>query len=124
VQNPDWLEKHLTHPDARVRANVIEAMWAVASRFTKDIYRRALSDQNNRVVGNALLGLYRQSPLSSFPQIIKVSCSSCAPFRATAAWVMGQTGDERFLDRLQEMLTETEESVLRVVRRSIELIRG
>jgi HEAT repeat protein len=47
-----------------------------------------------------------------------------ARFRATAAWVMGQTGDPRYVDVLRHMLGDTDEAVRRNARRSLRRLQA
>jgi len=55
VQNPSWTAKQLTQPDARVRANAVEALWGVDSPAAAGILEDCSGDRNHRVVGNSLL---------------------------------------------------------------------
>lgn len=48
----------LGESDPRVRANAIESLWGVDSPEARTLLSFATNDANNRVVGNALLGLY------------------------------------------------------------------
>ena len=55
-----WIEKRLQESDTRVRANAIEAIWGVDTDQARELLEWATRDGNNRVVGNALVGLYRR----------------------------------------------------------------
>ena len=123
VQNVTWLERYLSHPDPRVRANVIQALWAVNTRASRRAFGKTLRDSNNRVVGNALFGLYKLAEAGSVLKIMDLSSHRAASFRATAAWVMGQTGDAQFLGRLQEMASDPEENVRAMALRSMDMIK-
>jgi hypothetical protein len=48
----------LESQDPRIRANVVEQPWGVDAPFARKCMREALNDENNRVAGNALLGLH------------------------------------------------------------------
>src|SRR5262249_28314127 len=54
-----WAEELLTDPDPRIRANAVESLWDSDSEGVIELLRSTASDWNNRVAGNALLGLYR-----------------------------------------------------------------
>ena len=56
--NRPLIDRQLESPDARVRANAIEALWHTPPGNTTRVFRDALGDDHHRVVVNALLGLY------------------------------------------------------------------
>jgi hypothetical protein len=116
-----WVRGRLSEPDPRIRANAIEALWGVESAEAQVLLRSALSDGNNRVVGNALLGLYQAGDCTSIPEIVKLAGNEQAVFRATAAWVMGETGDPRFTEILVRMLVEPNTAVRK---RALAALRG
>lgn len=103
----------LGEADPRVRANAVEAVWGVDSKDTRRTLWELARDPNNRVVGNALLGLYRLSEAAAGEALEKMSEHDSPKFRATAAWVMGRTGNSRFLDALHRMEGDPEENVRR-----------
>ena len=83
---PKTAERLLTKRDPRVRANAIEALWGSDSALARGLFREASRDVNNRVAGNALLGLYLLGDTSAVPQILKMAAQPDPLFRATAAW--------------------------------------
>ena len=95
-RSANWVHSHLLDPDARIRANAIEALWGVESETARDLLLSVIDDPNNRVVGNALLGLYRLGDSRALAGVMKMAAHPSTAFRATAAWLMGETGDERF----------------------------
>lgn len=101
-----WVRGRLAESDPRIRANAIEALWGSQSPEAQVLLRFALADGNNRVVGNALLGLYLAGDCAVIPDIVKMASSEQPLFRSTAAWVMGETGDPRFTEVLVRMLVE------------------
>jgi HEAT repeat protein len=108
-----WVRAKLAESDPRVRANAVEAIWGVDSIEARTLLHFAANDDNNRVTGNALLGLYYLGDCSALKGLIKMSGHESSLFRATAAWVMGQTGDVRFSDVLRRLLMERESVVRR-----------
>src|SRR6185369_4798144 len=58
-RNVKWVQSRLAEPDPRVRANAVEALWGIDTEEARKLLRSASRDSNNRVAGNALLGLYR-----------------------------------------------------------------
>jgi HEAT repeat protein len=107
-KTPQMTEEMLLEPDPRVRANAVEALWGVDSARARAVLREAAEDPNNRVAGNALLGLYRLGETSSILRILSMAAHPKAERRATAAWVMEQTGSPRFLPVLAQMVRESD----------------
>jgi hypothetical protein len=101
-----WIEKRLQESDTRVRANAIEAIWSVDSPQARELLNWATQDGNNRVVGNALVGLYRMGESSSLAKMAKMAGHDSPAFRRTAAWAMGETGDPRFSEVLGRMIAD------------------
>ena len=114
-----WVEQFLREPDARVRANSLEALWGEETGAVHAVFLAAMKDRNNRVLGNALLGLYRLGDASAIHSILKMATHAVSAFRATAAWTMGQTGDPRFLPCLAQMIGETNSVARRNVFRAL-----
>jgi hypothetical protein len=106
-RNVTWAQKRLSEGDHRVRANAVEALWAVDTEEARNLLRFAAHDQNNRVAGNALIGLYSLGDCSAIPEILKMATHDSSLFRSTAAWAMGETGDPRFIETLAGLLRET-----------------
>jgi hypothetical protein len=117
-----WLPQYLEHPDARVRANAIEAVPLVDTPSTKALLRTFLSDPNNRVVGNALLALYKLGEKDAVQLLIAMASLEDLLFRATAAWVMGETGNPVFRDTLEQMRLIEKGIVWRNVMRALNRI--
>jgi hypothetical protein len=117
-----WLPQYLEHPDARVRANAIEAVRLVDTPATRALLRSLLSDPNNRVAGNALLALYRLGEKEAVQLLIAMASLEDQLFRATAAWVMGETGNPVFRDTLENMRLIEKGIVWRNVMRALNRI--
>ena len=106
-------------PDARVRANCVEALWGVDTEEARAALWAATNDPSNRVQGNALLGLYRLGDAASIGSLVRMSAHAESLFRATAAWAMGETGDPRFRPILAQMVGEPDAIARRHVFRAI-----
>ena len=107
----NWIERRVQEADTRVRANAIEAMWGMDTAEARAVLEWAARDSNNRVAGNALVGLYRLGDSSLLPELIKMAGHDSASFRRTAAWVMGETGDPRFSEVLGRMIADSNTDV-------------
>ncbi len=117
-----WLPQYLEHPDARIRANAIEAVPLVDTPATRALLRSLLSDPNNRVAGNALLALYRLGEKDAVQLLIAMASLEDQLFRATAAWVMGETVNPVFRDTLEQMRLVEKGIVWRNVMRALNRI--
>jgi HEAT repeat protein len=118
------MERLMEDADSRVRANLVEGLWnSTGSLDPRPLFRQALGDRNHRVVGNALVGLHR---LGEHRDVImhvgKMARHKDALFRASAAWVMGQTGDERYSRVLRHMLRDPDRLVRSNALRSLRRI--
>ena len=101
-----WVMGRLSESDPRVRANAIESLWGVDTPEARTLLTFATNDGNNRVAGNAMLGLYYLGDSSALLEVIKLAAHDSAAFRASAAWVMGESGDPRFIEPLRRLLSE------------------
>jgi HEAT repeat protein len=105
-RSPKWLRQRLSDTDPRIRANAAEALWGVNTDDARELLQSLMRDANNRVVGNAVLGLYKLGDSSMIPEIVALARHESAMFRATAAWVMGETGDPRVTEVVAGLLRE------------------
>jgi HEAT repeat protein len=108
-----WVRNRLAETDPRTRASAVEALWGVEGNEARELLRIAARDGNNRVAGNALIALFRLGDVWMAPELLKMASSESAPFRATAAWVMGETGDPRFKENLAKLVGESDSMVRR-----------
>ena len=107
TQSARWAEECLGEGDSRVRANAVESLWDIDSEDVRALLWNALSDPDNRVLGNALLGLYRLGESPVIEHILLMAQDTRDLFRATAAWVMGRTCDSRFQATLVNLLRDS-----------------
>jgi len=110
-RNVKWVQNRLSEPDSRVRANAIEALWGLDTEEARSLLRATARDGNNRVAGNALVALHRLGDCWSIPELIAMASHESRRFRATAAWVMGETGDPRFARVLARLVGEPDLAV-------------
>lgn len=105
-RSPQWIRQRLSDTDPRFRANAAEALWGVDTEPAREVLQSLVHDSNNRVAGNAILGLYKLGDQSMIPEIVAMAGHEFANHRATAAWVMGETGDPRFTELVAGLLRE------------------
>ena len=108
--------------DSRMRANAVEALWGDKTSRAASVLWRAATDVDNRVVGNALFGLYELQDQNVTPYILTMAGHEKPQFRATAAWTMGQTGDPQFLPALEKLTHDLYAPVRKSAARGVELI--
>ena len=105
-RSTNWVQSRMADPDPRIRANAVEALWGFGGWHTRELLLMAARDSNNRVVGNALLGLYRLGDCSMLAEAVNLTGHTSHTFRGTAAWLMGETGDDRFRTALAALLQD------------------
>ena len=123
IQNRSWVERNFKSEDPRKRASVVEALWCRNNVWSRQTMWAALKDENNRVVGNALVGLHSLGE-SSVGDLVRCMLRDARPhFRFTAAWVMGKMGDLEFLESLRGALADPDQRVRQAARRALVTIR-
>jgi hypothetical protein len=75
------------------------------------------------VVGNAVLGLYRLGDLSSIGTVIEMLSHPDQDFQSTAVWVMGETGDPRFIPSLAQIIASPSTQLRGAALRSMAKLR-
>ncbi len=110
-RSAQWVRQRLGDEDPRIRANALESLWNVNTGEAHELLQSLVEDPNNRVAGNAILGLYRLGEVSTIPEILKLARHESALFRSTAAWVVGETEDPRFAEVLLDMLRDVNGTV-------------
>ena len=110
-RSAQWVRQRLGDEDPRIRANALESLWNVDTEDARALLQSLVQDPNNRVAGNAILGLYRLGDVAMISEILRLSKHESALFRSTAAWVVGGTQDPRFMEVLLEMLRDSNATV-------------
>ena len=120
----EWARNRLSDIDPRTRANAVEALWGNDTAYVRALLRTAARDSNNRVAGNALFALYSIGEMSAIQDLLKLASSEVPRRRASAAWVMGETGDKRFADVLGVLTGDTNATVRKRAFAALELVRN
>lgn len=95
----------LKDQDPRVRANAVEALWGRKDPESLQLLREACNDPHHRVAANAFYGLYLGGDVAAIRGILKLARETDLPRQLAGIWLLGQTGDPRFLPIIQENLT-------------------
>jgi hypothetical protein len=118
-----WVNQRLASTDARIRAGAVEGLWGREMPSARELLRRHRQDEDNRVAGNALLGLHFLGE-AGVPALAKEMIRDERPaFRRTAAWVMGQIGEPEFVEALTAALGDGEAGVRLSVKQALATIR-
>lgn len=121
-----WAMEQIQDEDARVAANVVEALWrATPTEPLHEIFRSAATQERNRVAGNGLVGLFNFEDPIAVEIAKRMAAHSDSSFRATAAWAIGRVywreGIELLKtlrrDRCEKVRINAERSILRIARR-------
>ena len=124
LQNLAWATRMIAEsPDARVRANAIESVWGVDTPEIVELFWRCVNDRNNRLVGNAIVGL-RLAGVTAVDDVIKRYARDYKPeFRMTSAWAMGKIGDAVFIPELSPLVKDENPGVRSAALRALQNIR-
>ncbi len=119
TENTAWAEKLMGSSDPRLRANVLEGAWGKTSEDAVRIMEDSLDDTDNRVAGNALIGLHLAGSPEVADRALEMSRSADPALRSTAAWAMGKIGDSEFVSRLTELMKDPAHAVRSTAVRSL-----
>jgi len=122
-RNADWVMRRLLDPDARVQASAVESVWGIDTPEMRKVLETAVRSPHSRVVGNGLIGLYRLGNVGCIPRIFELAEHSGEAQRLSARWVMGETGDPRFLGYLNSVFRTDAPRCRTMVIRSLARIR-
>jgi hypothetical protein len=119
-----WVRHHLYDPDARARANALESLWGIDSPENRKLLESLVDVADNRVAGNAVLGLYRLGIPSAVNEVLRYAAHESAAFRSTAAWLIQETDDPRFMDTLSGLLRDPDAAVRKRAFQALVRLRG
>jgi hypothetical protein len=118
-----WVNQRLASTDAGIRAGAVEGLWGREAPSARELLQRYRQDENSRVAGNALLGLHFLGEAGVAELAREMLRDKRAPFRQTAAWVMGQIGEPAFVETLTAALSDGEAGVRLSVKQALSTIR-
>ena len=124
LQSREWIKRHISSTDSRVRANVTEALWGVNSALAAYTLRQCLRDEDNRVHGNAIVGLHMLGDQTIKWRIRNLIKDKRPVFRQTAAWVIGKVGNPEFAPLLEGLMVDPIDAVRKSAESALERLRG
>jgi hypothetical protein len=120
LRNLDWVKRVIAHStDPRLRANAIETMWGLNSPEVMSFFRDFLGNQDNRAVGNAIIGLRRGGDETVAEWLSVIAADPDPKLRMTAAWTIGQIGDATLVPVLTPMAKDRHPDVRRAALKSL-----
>jgi hypothetical protein len=124
LQSVDWVKKFLDPAQVpRVRANVIESIWGLDTEDARNLLAEHTSDSNNRVAGNAVLGLHILGERQAIPAVVELSNMPQPEFRVTSAWAMNRMGCPDFTPHLKALVKDQDSRVRNAALRALVNIR-
>jgi hypothetical protein len=123
VQSPEWVSRLLSRPDQRIRANAVESLWGVNMPSAIDLLEQCVEDKNNRVMGNALVGLHVVGHRSIDSELQSLSRNPSPDRRSTAAWAMGKVADGQWSAELTRLVKDEHPMVRGTALRSLLSLR-
>jgi hypothetical protein len=110
--NVDWIGRLMADQDGRVRANLIEALWdRAAEPDINAIFKRALKDRHQRVIANAVYGLFLSGYEGYSPEIDRLVTGGDPAFRKAGVWVIKSIGGADAISRIRPLILDSDASV-------------
>lgn len=124
VQNIAFAKRIINEEtDARTRANAVEAIWGNDSPPVQELFWECVEDRHNRVVGNAMVGLYLAGEQKVTGVVTRFAQDYKPEFRMTSAWTMGRIGDPEYVPSLTPLIKDQHPGVRGAALRSLQNIR-
>ncbi len=109
--------------DPRVRANAIEAVWGNDTPVVQELFWQCTEDRHNRVVGNAMVGLYLAGEEKVDGIVTRFAQDYKPEFRMTSAWTMGRIGNADYIPTITPLIKDQHPGVRGAALRSLQNIR-
>jgi len=120
-----YTRRLLQHPDARVRANALEAIADRADEQGAEFLRQGLADTDHRVRTLAAVGLTRLGNPVGLQVLWKMARHNLTVERRSAAWGLGACGEASVLPRLELIArTDPDERVRELAAQGCQAIRS
>jgi hypothetical protein len=123
IRNPGWVKQRLESTDARIRAAAVEGLWGSDTPSARMLLRQSGSDENSRVVANALMGLHLLGEIGAHQSVKEMACDERPSFRLSAVWAMRHMAEPVFLEPLRAALADSEAGVRLGAKQALVAIR-
>jgi len=108
-----WMTSIRGEGDERIRANLVESLWARRGPEVEQVLLGALRDPHHRVVANAVYGLYLMESEAWVAGLDGLLGSDDPAVRRAAIWVIKSTGGAAAVARLKPLIRDPDPSVRR-----------
>jgi HEAT repeat protein len=106
-----WITSINAESDDRIRANLVESLWARREPEVEQVLKRALQDPNHRVAANAVYGLYLMGADEWVAGLDRLLRNQDPIARRSGIWVIKSTGDATAAARLKPIIRDPDPSV-------------
>jgi HEAT repeat protein len=108
-----WMTSIHAESDDRIRANLVESLWARREPEVEQVLQGALRDPHHRVVANAVYGLYLMDSNAWVAGLDRLLHSHDPIARRSGIWVIKSTAGTEAVARLKPMIRDSDPSVRR-----------
>ncbi len=122
--NMDWLYSVMGETDARIRANLVEALWKRKEPEVREVLRNALHDPDPRVTANASYGLYLLGDPDWLLGLKRLTTSGKPGFRVSAMWLLRTSGAPGAPERIKSFIRDPDSRVRRAAFDALIHLRG
>jgi HEAT repeat protein len=106
-----WMTSINAESDDRIRANLVESLWARREPEVEQVLERALRDSHHRVVANAVYGLYLMDSGTWIAGLDRLLHSHDPIARRSGIWVIKSAGGPTAGGRLKPLIRDPDPSV-------------
>jgi len=108
-----WMTSIHAESDDRIRANLVESLWARREPEVELVLQGALRDPHHRVVANAVYGLYLMDSNAWAAGLDRLLHSHDPIARRSGIWVIKSTAGTEAVARLKPLIRDSDPSVRR-----------
>jgi hypothetical protein len=108
-----WMTSIHAESDDRIRANLVESLWARREPEVEQVLQGALRDPHHRVVANAVYGLYLMGSAAWVAGLDRLLHNHDPIARRSGIWVIKSAGSTEAVARLKPLIRDPDPSVRR-----------
>jgi HEAT repeat protein len=103
----------MNETDERIRANLVESLWSRKEPEVQQVLQNALADSHQRVIANAVYGLYLLGVDGWVEGLRRLIGSDVATFRRSGIWMLKSSGMPDAPARLKLLIRDADADVRR-----------